>query len=382
MIVKNKKEKKESHWILFLIILLFSGLIIYCIINNNSIRIKTIIPFGHIGFLYLLDLKFYFLIIIVVFNFGNIYQTLLLFYSLIIPDFLYSTFLFFIGYGYEYDKQNKLNILYDYFILIFFFLIIAKFLFYSNNINEQNINYKGLFIYIIIFIFLLLCLTNTIAILNSNIIFIDKIISGFLLSYSYYFLIFHVININPNDSLQLFYFIEKSNNNIITVAFFIMIIISIYLKNDKKYNKFLSCILYITSNIIPIYGIIYEYKFLFNSSRKNWANFNFEKENNIENDNLNSLISEISITKSIKWNKTSFIIDILRLIVLIFIQIIIFYFSEQMLFFNYNEVKINKSFLFFVFSIFTFIIDKILLYWLRLINMTYFFLERNSINSR
>ena len=382
MIVKNKKEKKESHWILFLIILLFSGLIIYCIINNNSIRIKTIIPFGHIGFLYLLDLKFYFLIIIVVFNFGNIYQTLLLFYSLIIPDFLYSTFLFFIGYGYEYDKQNKLNILYDYFILIFFFLIIAKFLFYSNNINEQNINYKGLFIYIIIFIFLLLCLTNTIAILNSNIIFLDKIISGFLLSYSYYFLIFHVININPNDSLQLFYFIEKSNNNIITVAFFIMIIISIYLKNDKKYNKFLSCILYITSNIIPIYGIIYEYKFLFNSSRKNWANFNFEKENNIENDNLNSLISEISITKSIKWNKTSFIIDILRLIVLIFIQIIIFYFSEQMLFFNYNEVKINKSFLFFVFSIFTFIIDKILLYWLRLINMTYFFLERNSINSR
>jgi hypothetical protein len=382
MIVKNKKEKKESHWILFLIILLFSGLIIYCIINNNSIRIKTIIPFGHIGFLYLLDLKFYFLIIIIVFNFGNIYQTLLLFYSLIIPDFLFSTFLFFIGYGYEYDKQNKLNILYDYFILIFFFLIIAKFLFYSNNINEQNINYKGLFIYIIIFIFLLLCLTNTIAILNSNIIFIDKIISGFLLSYSYYFLIFHVININPNDSLQLFYFIEKSNNNIITVAFFIMIIISIYLKNDNKYNKFLSCILYITSNIIPIYGIIYEYKFLFNSSRKNWANFNFEKENNIENDNLNSLISEISITKSIKWNKTSFIIDILRLIVLIFIQIIIFYFSEQMLFFNYNEVKINKSFLFFVFSIFTFIIDKILLYWLRLINMTYFFLERNSINSR
>ena len=382
MIVKNKKEKKESHWILFLIILLFSGLIIYCIINNNSIRIKTIIPFGHIGFLYLLDLKFYFLIIIIVFNFGNIYQTLLLFYSLIIPDFLYSTFLFFIGYGYEYDKQNKLNILYDFFILIFFFLIIAKLLFYSNNINEQNIKYKSLFIYIIIFIFLLLCLTNTIAILNSNIIFLDKIISGFLLSYSYYFLIFHFININPNDSLQLFYFIEKSNNNIITVAFFIMIIISIYLKNDNKYNKFLSYILYVTSNIIPIYGIIYEYKFLFNSSRKNWANFNFEKENNIENDNLNSLISEISITKSIKWNKTSFIIDILRLIVLIFIQIIIFYFSEQMLFFNYNEVKINKSFLFFVFSIFTFIIDKILLYWLRLINMTYFFLERNSINSR
>ena len=370
MIVKNKKEKKERHWLLFLLILLFSILIIYLI---NNIRIKVFIPFGHIYFLYLFDNKLYFLIIIIVFNYGNIYQALLLFYSLIIPEFLIS----FLFLCFEFDKQNELNIFYDFYILFTFYIFLAHILFDNNYINNNNI-YKGLFLYIIIFIFLLICSTNTLAILNySNIILLDKIISALLLSLSSYFFIFHVINIDPKDSLQLFHLIDNINNNIITVSFFIMIIISIYLNNDNKYNRFLSFSLIITSNIIPIYGIIYEYKFLFNSSRKNWANFNFEKETNNENDNINSLISDITITKSIKWNKTTFFFDFLRLLVLIFINISIFYFSEKIIIY-----KTNKSFLCFVFSIFTFIIDKILLYWLNLINMTYFFLERNSINSK
>ena len=120
-----------------------------------------------------------------------------------------------------------------------------------------------------------------------------------------------------------------------------------------------------------------------NSNRKNWANFNFEKEK-VNNDNINSLISEISITKSIKWNKTSFCIDILRFMVIIFFQICFFCFSDNYNFYfddNENEYKINDAFLFFVFAIFIFVIGKILLYWMKLINMTYFYLERNSIYS-
>ena len=124
-----------------------------------------------------------------------------------------------------------------------------------------------------------------------------------------------------------------------------MIIISILLKNDNEYYKFLSPILYFVSLLTPVYGIIYEYKFLFNSNRKNWANFNFEKEKDIKNDNINSLISEITITKSIKWNKTSFCIDILRLIVIIFFQICFFYLSDYYKYYFYdkneNEYKIN-----------------------------------------
>ena len=388
MIVKNKKERKERRWIPFFIILSFSIITIYFIYNNNFIRIKTNIPFGHNGFLYLFDTKLYFIIISLIYNYGNIYQVILLFYSLSIPQFLYSLYYIFMGY----EKQFEIDLFYNYFILFFFYLILFK-IFFDNNSNNNNvidnkynINYKGLFLYIFVFLFLLSCLTNTIGILNSNIICIDKILSGFLLSFSCYYFIFHILNISQSDSLQLFQFLNNIDNNIINVLFFIMIIISILLKNDNEYYKFLSPILYFVSLLTPVYGIIYEYKFLFNSNRKNWANFNFEKEKDIKNDNINSLISEITITKSIKWNKTSFCIDILRLIVIIFFQICFFYLSDYYKYYFYdkneNEYKINIAFLFCVFAVFLFIIGKILLYWMKLINMTYFFLERNSINSR
>ena len=84
--------------------------------------------------------------------------------------------------------------------------------------------------------------------------------------------------------------------------------------------------------------------------RKNWANYNFEKEKDMNNDNINSLISEITITKSIKWNKTSFCIDILRFFVIIFFQIFFFYLSDNCNFYfyenNQSEYKINDAFLF------------------------------------
>ena len=379
MIVKNKKERKERNWIPFLLISLFSIITIYFIYDNNSIRIKTRIPFGHTNFLYLFDIKLYFLIILLIFNYGNIYKTFLLFYSLSIPQFINSLYCSF----FIFEKQNELNLFYNYFILFFFFLILSQILFNSNNENDNsNFNFIGLFLYILIFLVLLFFVTNTVGILKSNVIFLDKIISGFLLSFSCYYFIFHVVNVNQNDSFQLFQFIANFNNNIISVSFFILIIISIYLKSENEYYKYLSIVLYITTLIIPVYGIIYEFKFLFNSNRKNWANFNFEKEKDNNNDNINSLISEITITKSIKWNKTAFCIDILRLFALIIIQFSFFYLSDNFNSNNNDEIKINEAFSFFAFSVFLFIIGKMILYWMRLINMTFFFLERNSINSR
>lgn len=380
MIVKNRKELKKRKWIPFLFILSLSITAIYYTLNNNLIRIKTIIPFGHNGFLYLFDVKLYFSIVILNFNFGNIYQPLLLFYSLIIPQFFKSLDYSFFGF----IKQNEINLLlYDYFILIFFFLVLGKIIFDNNNGKEKNnINNKGVVLYVAILLFLLFCLSNTLAILNySKIIYLDKIISGFLLAFSFYYFIFHVVNINQNDPMQLFYFIDNINDSIITVSFFIMIIISIFLNNDSNYSHYSSILLNMISLIIPIYGIIYEYKFIFNSNRKNWINFNFEKKNDNDNENTNLLISEITITKSIKWNKTSIFIDILRLLVLIIIKIGLFYFSDN-IYNNKNNKYKSDSFLYFVSAIFIFIIDKIILYWVRLINMTYFFLERNSINSR
>ena len=381
MIVKNKKERKERHWIPFLLILLFSFIVIYFIYDNNSIRIKTNIPLGHNGFLYLFDIRLYFMIILIIFNYGNIYQSFILFYSMAIPRFILSLYYLII----ELENKNELNLFYYYFVLFFFFLVICNIIFVTNINDKNNNNYKVLLLFIFMFLFFLSGLTNTLGLLNSNIIFLDKIISGFLLSFSCYYFIFKVVNINLKDSLQLFQFFNSIDNNIICVPFFIMIVISIYLKNDVENYKYLSFILYIASILAPLYGIIYEYKFLFNSNRKNWANFNFDNENdkNSNNDNIQSLISEITITKSIKWNKTSFFFDILRLLVLIFIQTGFLYLTGHYNAYNIDfENKEKDSFLFFVFAVFLFIIGKILLYWMRLVNMTYFFLERNSINSR
>lgn len=391
MYVQTKKERNKRHWISFLLLLFASILIIFTIINNNSLKIKTKFHYGHTGFLYLFDIKLYIIITTVIFNYGNIYQTLLLFYSLLLPNFFHSIYCIFKKFlKHQSDNINEQNLLYKYFIIFFFSMVLFHILFYKrkNENNEgNNLNYKAMLLYIIIFLFLLFCVTNTISILNSNTIFLDKIISGFLFSFSCYYFIFFVINVNPNDSLQLYYFIDNINNNLVIVSFFILIIISFYLMNNNtKYIKFLSIILYLNSMIIPIFGLKNELKSLFNSNRKNWINYNFESEQKgcEENENMNSLISEISITKPIKWNETSFIVDILRLITLIFIKISIFYCSDNIkdkIVSNSDEYDINSASLFYISSFFIFVIDKIILKWIQLINMTYFFLERNSINS-
>ena len=69
MIVKNRIERKERHWIPFFLILSFSIITIYFIYNYSSIRIKINIPFGHNGFLYLFDVKLYFIIIFKIFHY-------------------------------------------------------------------------------------------------------------------------------------------------------------------------------------------------------------------------------------------------------------------------------------------------------------------------
>ena len=387
MYVKTKKEKKERHWISFIIILTISLIATYFIMNNNSLRIKSTFNFDNILFFNLFDIKIYFIIIIIIFNYGNIYQILLLFYSLIFPQFLYSIY-YLLSIFMNHFLNNEQNLFYNYFVLFLFFLIIGQILFCNNkngNNNMNNINYKGICLYILVLLFLLIALSF----LNSNIISLDKIISSFLFSFSCYYFIFYVLNIDQNDPLQLFFFMEYINNNIIIVLFFILIFISFYLSNNtnNKYSILSPSLFYLNSIIISIYGIKNEYKSLFKSNRKNWINFNFENEKKDKNnDNITGFISEITITKPIKWNKTSFVISIFRLIFLIFIQFIIFYLSD-----NFNnagdtgsidEITINNSFLYFASSISLFVVNKIILYWMKLLNMTYFFLERNSINSR
>ena len=259
----------------------------------------------------------------------------------------------------------KITFLSKYFLPIFSFFIKK---------DKKTLNKILTIFYVVIYLFLLFFSSNYLAIENNSYILGNKIISGLFLSFSCYYFIFYVLNINHTNGLQLFNFIDKINNNIIFVLLFILIILSIYIKtNDKSLTNalFLFCL------IIPICGIKYEIKITFNSNKRNWKDFNFasEEENNNNNININNLLSKIKITKPIKWNKTSIFYDLLRLVFLIFFLLLISFFANK-----FDDENLKIAFLFFSFSIILFVLSKILMYWMELINMTFFFLESDSLN--
>ena len=363
---KKKNENVERHRAIFFLILIFSIIIIYFSINNSSLTIRPFIHFRYKIILYLINIKLYLFIISITFNFGNIYQALILFYILLIPNYLHFIL------SSLYMNLNQ-NIFYNYFLFMLFFLVLGHVLFTKENI----IFYLKLSIlYALILLILLLLLANFLAFENNSFILGNKIISGFCLSFTCYYFIFYVLNINNSNGLQLYNFIESINNDILLVLFFIMFILSIFLNSDK----FIIVILYSLCLIIPLCGIKYELKVTFNSNKNNCINFNFslEEDNNINNTNnlnMNNLLSKIKITKPIKWNKTSILYDTLRLVFFILIFLLISFFSNKI-----DNNDLSFAFLFLTFSIFLFIFSKILMHWLDIINTTYFFLDSDSIN--
>ena len=363
---KKKNENVERHRAIFLLILIFSTIIIYFSINNSSLTIRPFIQFRYKIIVELLNIKLYLFLISIAFNFGNIYQALILFYILLIPNYLH----FIISSLYMNLNQN---IVYQYFLFMLFFLVLGHLLF----TKENKLLYQKLSVlYALILIIVLILLANFLAFENNSFILGNKIISGFCLSFSFYYFLFYVLNINHNNGLQLYNFIESINNDILLFLFFIMFILSIFLKSDK----FITVILYSLCLIIPLCGIKYELKVAFNSNKRNWINFNFSLEednsiNNTNNLNMNNLLSKVKITKPIKWNKTSILYDILRLVFFILIFLLISFFSNKI-----DNNDLSNAFLFLTFSIFLFIFSKILMHWLDIINTTYFFLDSDSIN--
>ena len=369
MIIKpKKKENDERPRFIFLFILLLSIIIIYFTLNNSSLAIKPFIYFNNKYLLFFINNKFYLLTILILYNYGNIFQTLILFYVLFIPQFI-----FFI--------LSKINIYFNqtvffkFFLFIFFFLVLGHIIFTKEN---KIIYLKSSLLYLMVFITILFLVSNYLAIMNNSFILVNKIISGFFLAFPCYYFIFFVVNINHFNGLQLFNIIDYINNNVLTLLLFVLIILLIY---SKIYNKYFVFLLFCLCLIIPLFGIKNELIITFKSNKRNWKDFNFtsdEDTNNINNNNLimNTLISKIKITKPIKWNKTSIFYDILRLIFLVFNLLLISFFAEKI-----EDGNLSIAFLFMAFSVFLFLLSKILMYWMELINMTFFNLESDSINS-
>jgi len=369
MIIKPKKKKENvgKNRLIFLVILILTIIVIYFSLNNSSLTLKPFIIFNNKILLYLINNRFYLLIIIILYNLGNIYQTLILFYALFIPQFIFYILM-------PIRIYFNQNIFFQFFLFIFFFLVFG----HITLTKDNKIIYKKIAVlFVIIILILLFLVANYLAFINNNFILGNKIISGFFLSFSCYYFIFFVININHNNALQLFNFIDYINDNILTSLLFLLIIISIY---SKIYSRYFTFLLFFLCLIIPICGIKYEFKITFKSNKRNWKDFNFssDEDSNINNNNLlmNNFISKIKITKPIKWNKTPILYHILRLLFLLFNLLLISFLSE-----NIEDDNISIAFLFLAFAIFLFVLSKILIYWMELMNMTFFYLESDSINS-
>ena len=367
MIIKpKKKENVERPRFIFLFILLLSIIIIYFTLNNSSLSIKPLIYFNNKSLLFFINNKFYLLIILILYNYGNIFQTIILFYVVFIPHFIF----FILTKINIYFNQN---VFFQFFLFIFFFSVLGHIIFTKDN---KIIYFKLSLLYLMLFIIILFLISNYLAIMNNSFILVNKIISGFFLAIPCYYFIFFVVNINHFNGLQLFNIIDYINNNVITLLLFVLIILLIY---SKIYNKYLVFLSFCLCLIIPLFGIKYELLITFKSNKRNWKDFNFtsDEDNNINNNLImNTLITKIKITKPIKWNKTSIFYDILRLIFLLFNHILISFFSGKI-----EDDNLSTAFLFLAFSIFLFLLSKILMIWMELINMTFFYLESDSINS-
>ena len=82
---------------------------------------------------------------------------------------------------------------------------------------------------------------------------------------------------------------------------------------NREYFSF--CIFFF--NLGMIFGMRREYFSLFEGNFNNWAQYNFEKDEEIKDEDDQSLMSKLSINKAIQWNHTKIHYSIARLILLL-----------------------------------------------------------------
>ena len=343
----NKKKKRKKillFWrnILKLLIILFL-LIIYkkyfsiFIKNHFNIKItinelEQYIPILQEVYFILFN-KYRLQIVIpllLVYNFCNIYKTFILLISLLIPLMISQILnLYLIN---SINNKNELNneLLYT----TGYTLILWEILFNSDTndkihhsfrsvdslkISPNNNKYSLLFA--IIFILS--------AYFINYIIFkdIEKIIFDLISGLTLHHTLFKIFEIVPNNPRQFQRFVEFEFFYFILIVFTINIFVTIYSINifneNKAKEEIIKYIIYkfSFSNIIVgmYFGSKYEYNCYFEKKFNNWAQYNFEYDGEILEEE-ESLASSISFNKARQWNHTNFSISLIRLLILIFLS--------------------------------------------------------------
>ena len=365
----NNKRKQHSHYIIFSFLLITS--FAFHIFFRNDLQQISNQALTYISHYFNQNTKlhsflikiflysqkydiFVFALLIIMYNFANIFKTYILILTLQITYILLSiTKLIyrddkpFLKLNKEYENifllHNK-DIQYgtpsnNICIITVFLLTYWRVIFKSVKCEERSCCYKFITLIFVSSAIIGNCFINWIFYSNS----LDQISFSICLALCIYFFIFYVLNLYSNDTKQLFktlifpiYYkclIYLGIIAIYTVFFFTMRNwyresevkryydrykqINIDVNEIDLFNReyFSFCIFFF--NIGMIFGMRREYFSLFEGNFNNWAQYNFEKDEEIKDEDDQSLMSKLSINKAIQWNHTKFHYSIARLILLL-----------------------------------------------------------------
>lgn len=300
------------------------------------------------------------LMIIIVFNFTNVYKSFILFSMISLCYYLSILMKFFFQSSTPYlDKENGLYIsktikIYfcclgygnpstHTFAIVPFYLSLWKI--YQISKPEVNKSFK-IFLFIID-ILLILCLCTSTLISSSN--YFSQVLFSIICGLAIYFLIFYGLNPDLQSGEELYQIIKYKLYFYFFIYFFLFGILFIvyinllksesniketlegckaynsdkiaFFKNEKgKYyyiNGSFSLIGVFIGNFFCICGIKFELFVFFKSHRNNWIDFNFSQDKFNDDDKLQI---PISITEDAKWNNTTFCRAIMRLIILLILS--------------------------------------------------------------
>jgi membrane-associated phospholipid phosphatase len=232
---------------------------------------------------------------------------------------------------------------------------------------------------------------------------LNQIFYGASLGLAIYFLLFHVLCIRVNDGKQLAKFMEFRNLIYGCVNFFIFLfafLLYFFNQNQETLNKWdnvisshgcpnikknlrlqnegfvVFCVF--LGNLGAFVGLKMEYYVTFGENLQNWIQYNFEVDEKSDDE---SLMTKISINKETQWNHTNSFFSILRLVTLCILAgvfLLPFYFID-----TDDNIFVVAIFKFIfpvnIVSFSIFFLFKVILKSLRMVNMTLFSMLQDSI---
>ena len=342
---KKKTKKKESIFFYIFLIFLLSIPFIYKIYCSKYIKEK----FSKINIGENLSSNFrkiyknlfkytnvhLYIPLLIVYNFLNMYKTFVLLIALQIPlviSEIINLVLIAIGDKFDGIGINEEYIKNESLYIMGYSLILWKIVFNSES-NRNRMSTRGIegqgqqktskkIWYIVPFTFIICKYLINFVIFHD----LDKIIFDVILGLLDYYLIFNVLKFEIINPRQFQNIIEFDTAFYVIIFIFInlpFIFLVFYVKNKYKQNidDYIDTInsIIIKYSIISVdIGVILgakcEYIYYFEKVFNNWAQYNFEYDYELNDEDDESLTSSISWNKKRQWNHTELLQGIIRLI--------------------------------------------------------------------